>query len=127
MHMDYYYFGGNYDTGSDYIKDIKTTVILFILIIILDFIWYRLIKKDDDHIKPPCKKILGIMLALMLLGISLAKYFATSSGRAFLYGMITGLIIYLIYNILCNTWSILDIIYGMLSLGFTAWVIYKIK
>lgn len=122
-----------FDTYENGLKGTKRGLIAFISLIILDLIWFSLMKKYY----PVTRSNINIYSAIfvwLLLCSAIAVQIPKNISEAIVYGLLVGLVVYGIYNFtnlaILKEWNIkiaiIDTIWGTINCGIAALLIYLI-
>ncbi len=122
---------------DNYIANIKENILVFILVLTIDYLWYdhiaynlykeRITNRNRNHMF-----FLGFLISILFLSIAITIHRSTDSKEAMIYGAIVGLVIYGFYNSMnyfyIYNWSvklsIIDTLYGVISVSVISYLLY---
>jgi uncharacterized membrane protein len=122
-----------FDKFENSIQGTQRGLIAFISLIILDFIWFSLMKSKYYTTKKPINIFSALLVYLILcsaLGVQLPKNYS----QALVYSLLIGFVIYGVFNLtnysILNEWKldivIYDILWGMFNCAVAGSLIYLI-
>jgi uncharacterized membrane protein len=127
-----------FDTHSDIFTNFKKSLLAFITILILDYIWYDLVahklydERMPDNNDRNHRFFISTFLSILFLCIAITVQIASSEKEAIIYGAFVGFIVYGFYNTLSlaylKKWdtklAIIDTVYGTISTSLAAYIIF---
>lgn len=122
-----------FDKFENSVKGTQRGLIAFISLIVLDFIWFSLMKSKYYTTKKPVNIFSALLVYLILcsaLGVQLPKNY----GEALVYSLLVGFVVYGVFNLtnysILNEWKldlvIYDILWGMFNCAVAGSLIYLI-
>lgn len=125
-----------FDTFAESKKGVYRGFIYLILFTVINILWFNLTKDViySDLKVDYTKFIPSFFVTGILIGSALGVHLPSSPEKASLYGMLVGLVIYTISNLLLynfqEKWTfcpmLIDILYGVISTSFIALIGYYI-
>lgn len=114
------------------------SVVAFVYIIVVSFVWYKVIMKKyyDKYLKVHMNlsKILAVILALGLVAAALAVQLPKSLSEAALYGVLVGVVVFGVCNLVSIAYfkgwdwgiAIVDTLFGVFVCATASMILYSI-
>jgi uncharacterized membrane protein len=122
-----------FDKFENSIKGTQRGLIAYISLIVLDYIWFSLMKSKYYYNKKPIN-IFSVLIVYTIICSALGVQLPKNYGEALVYSLLVGFVVYSVFNLtnysILNEWKldivIYDILWGMFNCAVAGSLIYLI-